>query len=206
MTPDIRPQFSESTANVLPAYARAQAALEAVARKGFNPHLGNKFATLGGVIDEADRVLHAEGLLRIQTLIEASGGVRLQTIFAHVDSGEWIADLGPFYPAVKSDPQAYGSAITYSRRYGLLALLGMEQEDDDGAAASKPKATPKTQLASIDERNKLEADIKRLPEGYQRQIGERVRKESIVWTQLSKAQHKKVLAWFVECKELADAE
>ena len=34
-------------------------------------------------------------------------------------------------------PQDTGSAVTYARRYSLLALLGLGQEDDDGAAASK---------------------------------------------------------------------
>jgi hypothetical protein len=37
-----------------------------------------------------------------------------------------------------SDPQKMGGAITYYRRYSLLALLGLAPEDDDGNAASKP--------------------------------------------------------------------
>jgi hypothetical protein len=45
-------------------------------------------------------------------------------------------------PAIKLDPQGFGSALTYCRRYSLLAAMGLAPEDDDGQAASKaaPKA------------------------------------------------------------------
>ena len=37
------------------------------------------------------------------------------------------------------DPQGWGSAITYARRYALLALAGVAgEEDDDGAEAGRP--------------------------------------------------------------------
>jgi len=44
-------------------------------------------------------------------------------------------------PASKQDPQGYGSALTYARRYSLQAACGIAPEDDDGNAASKPKAS-----------------------------------------------------------------
>ena len=42
-------------------------------------------------------------------------------------------------PASKQDPQGYGSALTYARRYSLMACVGIAPEDDDGNAASHPK-------------------------------------------------------------------
>ncbi len=45
----------------------------------------------------------------------------------------------PAVPANKQDPQGYGSALTYARRYSLMAVCGIAPEDDDGNAASKPK-------------------------------------------------------------------
>jgi hypothetical protein len=42
-------------------------------------------------------------------------------------------------PASKQDPQGYGSALTYARRYSLMAACGIAPEDDDGNAASKPR-------------------------------------------------------------------
>ncbi len=40
----------------------------------------------------------------------------------------------------KADPQGAGSAITYARRYGLLAMCGIAPEDDDANDASKPQS------------------------------------------------------------------
>jgi hypothetical protein len=48
-------------------------------------------------------------------------------------------------PVTKADAQGFGSALTYARRYGLCAAVGIAPEDDDGnlAAAAKPtKAIP----------------------------------------------------------------
>ncbi len=50
-------------------------------------------------------------------------------------SGEWIEGYFPIESAKPNDPQALGSATTYSRRYALTAAFGIYQKDDDGAAA-----------------------------------------------------------------------
>ena len=50
------------------------------------------------------------------------------------------------------DPQGWGSAMTYARRYQLMALLGLAAEDDDGNAASMPQS-PKTSKAKHPPRN-----------------------------------------------------
>jgi hypothetical protein len=59
----------------------------------------------------------------------------LRYTLAHVPSGEF--QTGD-YPLNLSEPQKMGSAITYARRYALLAVTGIaaEDEDDDGDAAS----------------------------------------------------------------------
>ena len=59
----------------------------------------------------------------------------LTTILMHT-SGEFIAANQPLLLAQNTE-QAFGSAVTYSRRYGLMAAIGMVAEaDDDGSAAS----------------------------------------------------------------------
>jgi hypothetical protein len=45
-------------------------------------------------------------------------------------------------PAAKQDPQGYGSALTYARRYSLMAACGIAPEDDDGNAATRKQAQP----------------------------------------------------------------
>jgi hypothetical protein len=50
-------------------------------------------------------------------------------------SGEFVKTTVLLRP-VKLDPQALGSATTYARRYGLLAMVGLATEDDDGQAGT----------------------------------------------------------------------
>ena len=67
--------------------------------------------------------------------IGANNTVIVETILAH-ESGQWIqSEL--CMPLAKNDPQGVGSAITYGRRYGLAAIVGIvADDDDDGNAAS----------------------------------------------------------------------
>lgn len=65
----------------------------------------------------------------------------VETILIH-NSGEFIK--GKFGSKLtKQDPQSAGSQISYYRRYALLAMFNLSQEDDDGASVSvdKPKST-----------------------------------------------------------------
>lgn len=59
----------------------------------------------------------------------------LVTKLTHAESGQWQSSL-MVMPLPKPDPQGYGSAMTYSRRYALSALIGIvTEEDDDGVGA-----------------------------------------------------------------------
>jgi hypothetical protein len=63
----------------------------------------------------------------------------LTTVLMH-ESGEFIHGSMPIHAKKEKDPQAYGSAITYARRYSLASVLGLAvgDEDDDGNAANIP--------------------------------------------------------------------
>ena len=99
-----------------------------------------KYTTLPACLKTARDVLtnHNLGLVQL-TQIDPD---RLVTRIVHA-SGEFIEDGGvPLLCENKANPQKMGSAITYARRYGLCAMLGISgEEDDDGQ-----RATPKAQL------------------------------------------------------------
>jgi hypothetical protein len=60
----------------------------------------------------------------------------LETMLLH-SSGDCITGRYPLRPT-QDTPQAYGSALTYARRYSLSSMVGIvTDEDDDGAAGSK---------------------------------------------------------------------
>ena len=104
-----------------------------------NPAFRSKYADLGACIDSVEDALLANGIAFIQETFEDATGVTVQTVFLH-ESGEAIHCGKLHVPASKQDPQGYGSALTYARRYSLCAACGIAPEDDDGNAASKPRA------------------------------------------------------------------
>lgn len=123
------------------ALAAVQGQLGGVAKtsKGYN----YQYADLATVWDSIRKPLSENGLAVVQTTDnDDNGNPIIITTLIHT-SGEWISGRLVVKP-VKPDPQALGSAITYGRRYALMAIVGVAPADDDGAEASKP--TPKREL------------------------------------------------------------
>ena len=50
-------------------------------------------------------------------------------------SGQWIRSYTPLPVESPVNCHKLGSALTYGRRYGLAAMVGIAQMDDDGNAA-----------------------------------------------------------------------
>lgn len=102
-----------------------------------NPHFGNQYLGLKGLLSQVLPVLRANDLLLIQSPSTAGEHPALTTRIVHVPTGEEWVDV-MFLSATKQDPQAQGSAITYARRYAIMSMLGLvaEEDDDDGNAAS----------------------------------------------------------------------
>jgi hypothetical protein len=99
-----------------------------------------KFAELHELIEAVRGVLAKNGLAFMQDVSGLPDGrIGVTTILVHT-SGETIA-TGPLPMPAPADPQKVGSAITYARRYALMATLGIATEDDDGQAA-KPAPEP----------------------------------------------------------------
>jgi hypothetical protein len=120
------------------ALVRAQKAFGPALKSATNPHFKTKYADLSACVEAVIDSLNANGIALVQRTSEDLTGVTVTTVFVH-ESGEML-DSGPLHvPAAKNDPQGYGSALTYARRYSLMAACGIAPEDDDGNAASRKR-------------------------------------------------------------------
>lgn len=117
------------------AFVAAQKAFGPALKTATNPHFRSKYADLSACVEAVIDSLNANGIALIQNTHESDSGVTVETIFMH-ESGETISSGKLHVPAAKNDPQGYGSALTYARRYSLMAACGIAPEDDDGNAAS----------------------------------------------------------------------
>ena len=137
-------------ATIAEALAAAQAELTDPPKDSLNPHFKSRYADLATVLKTVRPVLARHGIAIVQTTgITDAGSVILIT--ALMWRGESIVGRYPVAP-VKADPQGYGSAMTYARRYALQAIVGVAaDDDDDGNAASAPKPS----APRIDETSEL---------------------------------------------------
>jgi hypothetical protein len=128
---------SDSIAALAKAMIKAQQAIVPASKDRLNPFTRSMYATLGSVVDSCRQALLNAGIWIVQYPIPVEGSetnsvIGLVTKLVHAESGEWQASL-LVMPVPKNDPQGFGSALTYARRYGLSAMVGITTEDDDDA-------------------------------------------------------------------------
>ena len=120
------------------ALVRAQKGFAPALKTNTNPHFRSKYADLSACVEAVIDSLNNNGIALIQQTHETESGVTVETVFLH-ESGESMSCGKLHVPASKNDAQGYGSALTYARRYSLMAACGIAPEDDDGNAASRAK-------------------------------------------------------------------
>lgn len=101
-----------------------------IEKGNMNPHFKNKFADMNEVLDKVKKPLNDMGVVIVQRPTMQG----LETILHDTESNTEIVGVLEF--TQKSDAQKMGSNITYNRRYSLITMLGLEDEDDDGNKAS----------------------------------------------------------------------
>ncbi len=162
--------------NIATALVKAQKAFGPALKTHTNPAFRSKYADLSACIEAVMDALNDNGIAMIQQTREDATGVTVETVFVH-ESGEQISS-GPLHvPAAKQDPQGYGSALTYARRYSLMAACGIAPEDDDGNASRKAEPDVAAILRGISNAQTLEvlkanyeAAMQMLPAAHQQAI------------------------------------
>jgi hypothetical protein len=115
------------------AVAKAQGEIEGAKKDSTNPHFKSKYADLASARDAVQGPLSKNGLALIQWPRTVNNGVEIETWLGHA-SGQYMSGT-LCMPCSKMDAHGVGSAITYGRRYALMAVTGVAPEDDDGNAA-----------------------------------------------------------------------
>jgi len=106
-----------------------------------NPHYRNTYANLNEVLDKVTQPLNELGVVIIQTPENDGLTTRL------IDTEDDTEVTGHLKFVELTNAQKIGSNLTYYRRYSLVTMLGLEDEDDDGNTASHDKdksVTPAT--------------------------------------------------------------
>lgn len=158
------------TAKIAAAFLAAQRAFGPALKGNTNPQFKSKYADLSACIEAVIDALNNAGISLIQRTSPDERGVTVETLFLH-ESGEMLQS-GPLHvPASKQDPQGYGSALTYARRYSLMAACGIAPEDGDGNAAAKKKQTISPtdgalEKLSDEQRLRVEEVVARVRKGY----------------------------------------
>lgn len=140
---------SEQINELAGALIKAQQQIRDAQADSDNPFFKSKYASLSAVYAACKDALNKAGLAIIQRPLDCEVGIKVETILLHA-SGQWLSGIVRLNVKT-ADAQAYGSAISYAKRYSLASMVGVttRDEDDDGnsAAASvkndKPKQTPK---------------------------------------------------------------
>ena len=130
------------TDKLIAALARAQAVManpprnrEVTVRMAKGGSYTFRYATLDRILETVRKPLAENGLCVSQALENGENGkYRLVTRLLH-ESGQSLQSRTPLL-VEHAGNQAFGSALTYMRRYALTALLGIAADEDDDANAA----------------------------------------------------------------------
>lgn len=143
---------SPSITNLTQGIAKFHAMVGRISKDAKNPFFKSNYASLPHIIDEITEPLEKAGLV----LMSFPDGDGMTTILAHAETGEYMAATYHLQSVRQNDPQAYGSAISYFRRYAISSILNLRISDDDAEAAMKyvrqqPQVSAPTKVAPTEE-------------------------------------------------------
>lgn len=130
------------------ALVKAQRDFAPALKTSTNPHFRSRYADLAACVEAVIDALNANGIAMIQRTHDSDNGVAVETLFVH-ESGETITGGILHVPAAKHDPQGYGSALTYARRYSLMAACGIAPEDDDANMAQRTPVNAQSRIGRV---------------------------------------------------------
>jgi hypothetical protein len=131
--------------NIAQALVKAQLEMIAPKKGSVNPFFKNKYADLNDVLAAVVPALNNNGIVLLQPLVNIEGKNFVKTVLMH-ESGEVFESLAEIFCKNTNDAQAYGSGVTYARRYSLSSICGIGSEDDDAQKAVQAKPIASTEV------------------------------------------------------------
>lgn len=135
--------------DLVTALAKAQGQMRPAVFNKVNPHFKNRYADFNAIIDSCREPLASNGLSVMQYCEYVGDKLMLVTQLCHT-SGQWIKSYFPMNPE-STKSQALGSALSYSKRYALSALLTIVSDDEDDDAEECRKVTDFITGSQIDD-------------------------------------------------------
>lgn len=191
---------SEECGKLYEALAKAQGEMSNAKEDKENSHFRSKYAGLSSFIAGAKGPLSKNGLSVIQRLLPAPGGTHyLYSRLGHT-SGQWIESRVLVNP-IKKDIQAFGSEITYLKKYSYSSLIGIAggEDDDDGEGAMNRKSeAPKSSKISKAQLQLLGEELR-----GEEDLLEEVLKVAKIGklSDLPEGRYQKVIKWVRESKD-----
>ena len=194
--------MGDDYSKIAPAFVKACAALQAATKNSRNAHLGNSYADLESVQTAARDALAPNGLAWFQEVVREENRIGVHTRIIHT-SGQ-ILDCGRCLITVPGNSRnlahAEGAALSYARRYGLAAAVGIHQADPDASpvdtpapkrapAKPKPKAPPKAA--------KPDPDLEALGLTVE-QVDRWLSTKGDAWANLTPTRKKNALKWLAD--------
>ncbi len=135
---------------LIDALIAAQSQIQHATKDGINPYFKSGYATLEQVITAVKEPLNNNGIYFQQASHESPTGACVETTFWGYGSSLSTGKVQ--IPADRNDAQAFGSALTYAKRYSLSMACGIGHQTDDDAnsatfippvnVSSKPQKRP----------------------------------------------------------------
>ena len=131
--------------------------VDSVTKDSTNPFFNSGYTSYNAVRETINPTLDMLGIVVIQApmILEGIDVLNTKVYMAHNPSDFICSNIRLLMP--KSDMQQLGGAITYAKRYSLVSLFGLAEEDDDGNKASEHPSIPTWENAN--QRNDIIADV-----------------------------------------------
>jgi len=126
---------------------KVQEEIGSIKKDETNPFFNSSYVSLNAVRESVVPLLSKNGLVLIQPTVIVDGQQYVCTTIIDSETGDKLESHTAVITKSPNDAQQVGSGISYARRYGLMSLLCLAAEDDDGNSASQ-KAPAVTQRTS----------------------------------------------------------